>query len=72
MDIDTTLVLDLYKYFTEIRATEIHGILSLTFQGHPRSKIMAANESWFTNSYMFVIQTKSLSLIVFGIFTKKL
>ena len=44
----------------------------LTFQGHPRSKVIALNESPYMISYMSVIQTKSLSLIVFEIIIENL
>ena len=42
----------------------MHVLADLTFQGHPRSKVMASNESPYMISYMSVIQPESLSLIV--------
>ena len=43
---------------------------NLTFQGHPRSKVIALNESPYMISYICVIQLKSVSLIFFEIFVK--
>ena len=42
----------------------------LTFVHDPRSKVMAPNESPYMISYMYIIQMKSLFLIVFEIFAK--
>ena len=50
----------------------MHVLADLTFQGHPRSKVMASNESPYMVSYLSVIQPKSLSLMVFEIFAKNI
>ena len=39
--------------------------LSLTFQGHPRSNIIAYNESQCMIPYMCIIETMSISVTVF-------
>ena len=43
-----------------------------TFHGHPRSKVIALNESPCMISYMSVIQTKSLPLRVIKILAKNI
>ena len=45
--------------------------LSLTCQGHPRSNIIAKNESQCMVSYICVIETESISVTVFAIITIK-
>ena len=51
----------------EIRPPKNLESSSLIFQGHPRSNFIASNESPYMISYMSVIQTKSVSVIVFEI-----
>ena len=43
---------------------------SLTFQGHPRSKVMAQSESPYMISYLSVINSEALSFTVFEIMAK--
>ena len=46
-------------------------IAFLTFDLDPRSKVMAPNESAYMVFYMFTIQLKSLTLMVFEIVDEK-
>ena len=62
----------LHSCLTSKLLTEIGRLTSiLTFQGHPRSKVIAKNESPHMISYLCVIQTKSVSVIVFEIIAIK-